>query len=315
MDIGCERQRIPNRTRRGVVLATVAASMMMAAITVAQADAPRTIVGYQPMISTGLAARQPFEAWFVFDKSSDPMVPGYAVPAGAEIRITFPKPFTPTRGMLSAVMLAGWPQGSIPVKFSTAVDGKNHRSIVIHFEKAIAAGAVGHPGLKAIHLRTAEINPTKAGDYPIAIEFIDAGPLTGRTTATVHITAAPVPNIAAYNQLHQGRNEDWQHVKANTEASLPVDFLITRPNASRSSISLKVADGGLTILADGKPIGSVATAGVPVTLTPVSFGPGFARLGIIEMKVKAGASTGAARIIASLNGGTRYAVHVLVEEP
>lgn len=39
-------------------------------------DAPPSVtVAYQPMVSTGLAAMQPFGAWFVFDKSSDPTLP------------------------------------------------------------------------------------------------------------------------------------------------------------------------------------------------------------------------------------------------
>jgi hypothetical protein len=54
--------------------------------------------GYQPMMSTGLAARQPFEARLWLDRSSDPTVPGYAVPAGATMRVHFPPPFTPAPG-------------------------------------------------------------------------------------------------------------------------------------------------------------------------------------------------------------------------
>ena len=46
------------------------------------ANAPQTTVAYQVMISTGLAAHDPFEVWFIFDKSSDPSVPGYSLPAG-----------------------------------------------------------------------------------------------------------------------------------------------------------------------------------------------------------------------------------------
>lgn len=58
-------------------------------VPLARAEAPNTTVAYQPMVSTGLAARHPFEARFVLDKSSDPAVPGYAIPAGTSIRFTF----------------------------------------------------------------------------------------------------------------------------------------------------------------------------------------------------------------------------------
>lgn len=65
---------------RPLLLSLTAAAHLMTFAT-ARADAPAVTVEHQPMVSTGLAASQPFEAWFVFDKSSDPRVPGYAIPA------------------------------------------------------------------------------------------------------------------------------------------------------------------------------------------------------------------------------------------
>jgi hypothetical protein len=301
------------RASRALLVAAFGATAAFAAMP-ARAEAPSTSVAYQPMVSTGLAARQPFEAWFVFDKSSDPAVPGYAVPAGGTIRFTFPRGFTPKPGgSLGAVMLTGWSQGSIPAKFTTSLDDRDPRTVVVHFSEPIAAGPAERPGLKAIHLRTNVMNPAKAGDYPIAVEFIDAGALSGTTKATARITAKPVPNVAAYNQLHQGKDEDWQHVKAGEEASLPIDFLVTLPDASRSVISLKTADAGISILQDGKPIGSIRTEGAPVTITPEAFGPGFSRLGVIRVHARAGSVAGASKIIASLTGGTDYVITLIVD--
>lgn len=276
------------------------------------AGAPATTVAYQVMVSTGLAAHHSFEAWFNFDKSTDPRVPGYAVPAGATIRFTFPGVFAPKPGSLGVVMLKGWSQGAISARFTFAMDRNDPRTVVVHFDGPIEAQPPEQPGLKAIHLRTGLINP-KAGDYPVKVQFADAGPLTGTTTAIAHITARPVPNIAAYNQLHQGRDEDWQQVKAGTDAPLPIDFLVTLPTASRSAISLKPGKGRLEILSDGKPIGAITTEGVPVTLAPQAFGPGFSRLGIIEVHAKAGSTPGEARIVAALDGGTRCEIHLVVE--
>ena len=282
----------------------------------AQADPPATTVTYQPMVSTGLAARNYFEAWFVFDKSPDPTVPGYAIPAGATVRFTFPKSFTPKAGgFLDMALLTGWSQGAISAKSSIAVDDKDPHTVVVHFMEAVAAGPIGRPGLKAIHIHTNQINPAKAGNYPITVQFVDAGPLSGTTKAIAHITGKPVPNIADYNQLHQGKDEDWQRVKPGEEAPLPIDFLVTLPVASRSVISLKEGDAGLSILRDGKPIGSITTQGVPVTLTPHAFGPGYARLGIVETRAKAGATPGIAQIVASLDGGTQFTIHLVVEGP
>ena len=58
----------------------------------------RATIEYQPMTSDGLAAGFPFEAWVVFDKSSNPGEPGYAFPAGATFRFTFPQSFAPQSG-------------------------------------------------------------------------------------------------------------------------------------------------------------------------------------------------------------------------
>ena len=272
-------------------------------------------VAYQPMTSSGLAAGQPFEAWIMLDKPTDPAQPGYAVPAGAAMRFKVGKAFTPVAHIEpEVVFLYGWPQKAVPVKFEVAIDPGDPRTIVVTLKEAIQAAPPDRPGLKAIHLRTGESNPAEAGGYPIEIQFSNAGELTGTTTAMAPITSAPVPVIAAYNQLHEGRNEDWQHVKRSETAALPIDLLVNLPNKSRSSISLRPAPGGgLEILSDKEPIGKVTTRGVQLTLTPVAFGPGFARLGIVRFQATAGTQTGTAEINAQLTGGPVYALHVVIE--
>lgn len=273
-------------------------------------DAPPSVtVAYQPMVSTGLAAMQPFGAWFVFDKSSDPTLPGYSVPAGATVRLTFPKEFTPLAGNphLEGALLHGWPHGAIPVPFSVTQDNNDPRVVIVRIDQAIGTAPPERPGLKVIHVRIGELNPALPGDYPIAVQFIEAGPLSGTTNAIAHITDKPMPNVAAYNQLHQSKDEDWQHVKPGMEAALPIDLLVTLPDVPRSTISLApTGDGALSILSDGKPIGAINSQGVPVTLTPESFGPGYARLGIFRVRAKAGSQPGIAEIISSLEGGTSY---------
>ncbi|MBW4048604.1 MAG: hypothetical protein HIU89_11920 [Proteobacteria bacterium] len=279
----------------------------------ALAEPPAATVRYQPMISTGLAAHEPFEAWFVFNRSLDPAVSGLEIPANATIRFVFPEPFTPEPGLpLEAVMIR-WTQGAVPAKFSVTQDSHDPRVIALHFDSAVSAGVPGAPGIKAIHLRAPEINP-QAGEYPISVQFIGAGPLSGTTHAVAGITPNPVPNIAAYNQLHAGRDEDWQRVKPGEDVPIPIDFLATLPKQPRASLSLSTsANGALTILADGKPIGSISATGAPVTLTPHPFGPGYARLGIIELHVKAGATAGTAQIVANLDGGTQCIIHLVIE--
>ncbi len=281
----------------------------------AWAAPPAATFVYQPMTSDGLAAAYPFEAWVYFDKPPDPAVPGYAFPAGATLRFKFPAAFTPQQAHSpQAVLLNGWPQGPIQVPFTIGLDPRDPRTIVLKLSGALPSGPPERPGLKAIHLRWGPVNPSMPGDYPVTIEYADAGELSGTTRTTVRITPKPVPNIAAYNTLHEGRNENYQRVKIGQEASLPIDFLVTLPDKCRSFIMLRaMPDGNLEILSDGAPIGTITRQGVPLTLKPEPFGPGFARLGIIRVHVIAGGTSGRARIEGRLNGGTSYAIDVVVQ--
>jgi hypothetical protein len=283
--------------------------------TTGMASSPRATIEYQPITSQGLAAGYPFEAWVVFDRSTNPAELGYALPAGASFRFTFPPAFTPKPGIHpESVLLYGWPQKAAPVPFTIGLDPQNPRTIVLRLTEAFHAGPPERPGLKAIHLRWGPLNPMREGDYPITIVISDAGELSGTTRAIAHITSRPVPVVAAYNQLHEGRNEDWQHVKMGQTAPLPIDLLITLPDKARSSMELRPdTSGNLEIISDGTPIGTVTRRGVPVTLRPEHFGPGFARLGIVRFYVTGGSVAGLAEIDAQLQGGSRYTLQVVVE--
>ena len=283
---------------------------------IVSAAPPGATIEYQPMTSDGLAAGYPFEAWVVFDKPSDPTVPGYALPVGATFRFTFPKAFKPRPAgpPPSAVLLYGWPHAPAPIPFTVGLDPKDHRTIVLKLAEAFPTGPPESPGLKSIHLRWGPLNPTRAGSYPITIQLTDAGPLSGASQAIAQITPKPVPNVAAYNTLHDGRNENWQHVKTGQEAPLPIDLLVTLPDKARSYISLRpTKEGNFEILSDKAPIGTITRRGVSVNLKPEPFGPGFARLGLIRYYVTAGPEPGIAQIDAQLKGGTRYTINVIVE--
>lgn len=290
-------------------------SILMFLYTAAWALPPSASIEYQPMTSEGLAAGKPFEAWIVFDMSANPVVPGLALPAGSTFRFKFPQAFEPQSQMKPAVVLLyGWPQKGAPVPFTVGLDPKDPRTIVLRLTQAFPVGPPESPGLKAIHLRWGPINPKKMGDYPIAVELADAGEFSGRINTTARITTKPVPNVAGYNQLHDGRNENWQHVRLGQEAALPIDFLVTLPDKNRSFIALRsAADGNMEIISDGAPIGKISQRGVPLILKPVAFGPGYARLGIIRVNVTAGSVPGTAEIEAHLNGGTAYKIQVIVE--
>jgi hypothetical protein len=296
------------------IIAYMGLTFLLSAATAAAAP-PGARVEYQPMASDGLAAGHPFEAWVVFDVSFNPAVPGLALPSGASFRFTFPKAFTPQPGRHpEAVLLYGWPQKAAPIPFIAGLDLQDPSTIVLTLKEAFPAGPPERPGLKAIHLRWGPDNPVQAGDYPVTIRITNAGEFSGTTVAVAHITPGPVPNVAAFNQLHEGRNEDWQHVKTGQAAALPVDLLITLPDRARSFIALRPAAGGnLAILSDGAPIGTISLRGVPVALKPEPFGPGFARLGIVRFHVTAGSQPGLAWIDAQLQGGPLYTLQVIVE--
>jgi hypothetical protein len=296
-----------------ILLFTTLAFVVLA--TTVMASPPKATIEYQPMTSHGLGAGYPFEAWVVFDRSSNPAEPGYALPAGATFRFTFPSAFTPKLGIHpESVLLYDWPQKAAPVPFAVGLDPTDPRTIILKLKEAFPAGPPERPGLKAIHLRWGPLNPMQEGDYPITIKISDAGELSGTTHAIAHITSKPVPVVAAYNQLHEGRNEDWQHVKTGQTAPLPIDLLITLPDKARSSIELSLGtDGNLEILGDGAPIGTVTRRGAAVALKPEHFGPGFARLGIVRFYVTGGSVPGLVEIDAQLQGGPRYTLHVVVE--
>jgi hypothetical protein len=291
------------------------AGIMVLFATIAWATPPSATIVYQPMTSEGLAATRPFEAWVYFDKSPDPASPGYAFPAGSTFRFKFPQAFTPQPGSSpQAVLLNGWPQGPIQVPFTVGLDPQDARTIAIKLTAPLSSGPPDHPGLKAIHLRWGPLNPSQPGDYPIQIEYSDAGELSGSTQAIASITPKPVPNIAAYNTLHEGRNENWQHVRAGQAATIPIDLLVTLPDQCRSFVALRpTGDGNLEIMSDGRPIGTITKRGVPLALKPEPFGPGFARLGIIRFYVTAGTTPGNAQIEGRLTGGTSYTIQVIVE--
>jgi hypothetical protein len=281
----------------------------------ANAAPPGATIEYQPMTSDGLAAGYPFEAWVVFNMSSNPSVPGMALPAGTTFRFTFPPAFTPQANYApQAVLLYNLPQIPAPVPFTIGLDPQDLRTIVLKLTADFPAAPPERPGLKSIHLRWGPINPMQAGDHPITIQISDAGELSGTIQAVAPITPKPVPNIAGYNQLHEGRSENWQHVKVGQTATLPIDLLVNLPDKARSFISLRpIPSGHLEILSDGKPIGTITRRGVPVTLKPLPFGPGFARLGILRYSVTAGSLPGVSEIIAQLQGGTSYTITVIVE--
>jgi len=314
---GWPLRRGVNRPRRSLSLLATGVLLAVGFLAAPSwAAMPRMTIAYQPMTGAGLAAGQPFEAWLVLDASLNPAVPGYALPAGAMFRFTFAPAFTPEPELHpEAVLLYGWPQKAAPVPFTVGVDPGDPRTIVLRLDAPFPAEPPERPGLKAIHLRMGPRNPAQAGDYPLAIQLVDAGPLSGGTQAIAHITAGPVPLIAAYNQLHDGRDEDWQTVKRGTIPALPLDWLVTLPGEARAAIRLRPsATGDLEILRDGRPIGSIRPHGVPVTLAPVPFGPGFARLGIVRVQVTAGTVPGVAAIEGQLQGGPPYTLHVIVTD-
>jgi Zn-dependent alcohol dehydrogenase len=117
----------------------------------------------------------------------------------------------------------------------------------------------------------------------------------------------------AYQLLHRAaRVQQGQRVLVHGAAGAVGQALLTLGRMAGLELSPE-ADGKLTILSDGKSIGSIWSDGVPVTLTPESFGPGFARLGIVRVHARARDQAGSAEVVASLDGGIKYRIKLIVD--
>ena len=179
-----------------LVLTTV---ILLLAATAWTTPPPATIV-YQPMAGDGFAAGYPFEAWIYFDRSPDPGVPGYAFPEGTIFRFKFPQAFMPRADRPpQAVLLGGNPDAPILTPFTVSMDPGDPRVIVLTLTAPLLSGSPGNPGLKAIHLGWGPLNPSAAGEYPITIEYVSAGDLSGSTVAIARITPKPLAGVAAWN--------------------------------------------------------------------------------------------------------------------
>lgn len=106
---GKRRDRSSSVRLSGLSLITSTILVFVFFATTVGAASPGATIEYQPMTSDGLAAGSPFEAWVVFNISSNPSIPGLALPAGATFRFTFPQAFTPqSSNHPQAVLLYGW---------------------------------------------------------------------------------------------------------------------------------------------------------------------------------------------------------------
>jgi hypothetical protein len=68
--------------------------------------------------------------------------------------------------------------------------------------------------------------------------------------------------VAAYNQPHNERDENWQHVNMGYSASLPIDLLVALSDKYRYSMALRpTQEGNLEITSDGARIGIIIRRG------------------------------------------------------
>lgn len=175
------------------------AAIVLFAATAWTSPPPATIV-YQPMTGDGFAAGFPFEAWVYFDRSPDPKVPGYAFPEGTIFRFKFPPAFMPQADRQPrAVLLGGNPAAPIQAPFTIGIDPGDPRIIVLTLTAPLLSGSPDGPGLKGIHLGWGPLNPSAPGEYPITIECVSAGELSGSTVAIARITPKPPAGVAALN--------------------------------------------------------------------------------------------------------------------
>lgn len=70
----------------------------------------------------------------------------------------------------------------------------------------------------------------------------------------------------------------------NSRGDITLHLLHAAAEARAAVATPDLLVGG-RVLSDGKRIGSIKSQGVPVTLTPESFGPGYSRLEIIRVLI------------------------------
>jgi hypothetical protein len=266
-------------------------------------------VGRAPVSATGLAAGRTFEGWVRFAASADPRVRGIAMHAGDRIRITFPKAFTPVDGDPTAYLLYGWPQGDADADFTVGRAPGDARTIVISVRSTIAALSPQMPGVKAIHLIAPLRNP-EAGTYHLHVMVT----LRGRTHSAeeaVRIEAAPRAQLAPFNAMHDGRNEDWQTVHIASRASTDADFLYTDERGDHpANLTLQTVGERPTrasVMLDGARIGEII-ASRGLVLVPQAAPRG----GVVRVGVLASRTPGSATVTARLSNGNLTVLHLNV---
>jgi len=180
--------------KKRLVLATV---MVLFAAT-AWAAPPIAMIVYEPTAGDGFAVGSAFEAWVYLDRPPNPAIPGYALPEGATLRFRFPEAFLPQpdRGP-RAELLSGGPSGPLGAPFTIYKDPEDARTVILILTAPLPSGSPGNPGLKAIRLSPGSLNPSEPGEYPITIEYSNAGELSGSTQAIARITKKPSADVVA----------------------------------------------------------------------------------------------------------------------
>ncbi len=170
------------------------------------------------------------------DRPVDPEIPGRTLLKGKTIKVTFPESFTRNpavktedlKPVTHCLLVQGFQRsGGISAKTNCTLTDNEH-TLVFTAQDDIKPNGVNAPGIKIIHLRgDIWINPL-AGEYPIKV-VAETGPEGSVETGSGNLTILPAvkPSINFNNVLTKPpANNNFQKVPVNTDAPIPLDFLL-----------------------------------------------------------------------------------------
>lgn len=208
-----------------------ALTLTMGACAVAPVSAPPTplVAAPAPISFDGHVAGQATDYVFMLVADANPAVPGLALAAGAQLRLTLPPEFKRNASVpISAdrdsnlVLTKGWPQGAVRLagQYAVSFEDKANTMVVTALQDVPASGA-NAPGIKVIHLRGRSFINPMPGSYPVAVTQTSA---SGQQLAVWQgqikvLDHAPEARLAPTNfHLAPGLNADYQQLIVGQQA-------------------------------------------------------------------------------------------------
>lgn len=200
----------------------VAISTALGACASTQPTTPRVLrVAPAPITFDGNVSGQATDYVFVMIPDANPAAPGLSMRAGESIRLILPGAFrrneqvaVKTDANSNMVFTKGWPQAAVRLtgQYAIGYDEKSNAMTATAL-KEIGTDGANAPGIKVVHLRGRTFLNPLPGDYPVALEHVEAdGKVKAAWTGSIKVLEdAPAARLAPTNfHLPPGTNSDFQ---------------------------------------------------------------------------------------------------------